>query len=213
MVEVEAKILEIDQDEILEKLRREYGRRMYPSWSGYMDTVYFNVDHIDNVNVLRVRKKVNQSCLPNDIKIEITTKAPHEDQKKYPKLKVNKEMELLCTECSTLNFERAILFFEALGFEKSIEFRKFRKSWGYTEDNATVDTMVRLEFDHFEFRLKDKTFNSPTWVEIETQSMETTERVFNEIGYDLNTWDSNISTIELYERYRADFERSWLIPA
>jgi adenylate cyclase class 2 len=154
MKEVEAKILEVDKNQIEETLARLGAKKVF---DGEIETFFFDFKEgtiVKAKNLLRLRREEN--------KIELTYKTVHQTQNA-------KVAEEYTVEVSDLETMKNIL--EFLGLSVTESMRKHRVS--YTLDKA------RFDMDRYE----GKYSYIPEFLEIEAESAESIHKYAGLLGF------------------------------
>ena len=118
--EIEVKILEIDQEKIIDKLRSLGAKKIF---EGEVEATFLKNDHLDKNHTLRVRK-VGE-------KVELCFKGKSEESK----FKIKEELEVI-----TDNYLQTIKIFDRLGFKESFHIKKRRESYHLGKVKFEIDT-------------------------------------------------------------------------
>jgi len=183
MLEIETKIMDVNEFEVLAKLRepKKPYKGPFRTFDGLITVIHFNSPHA----LLRVR---NEYCkVHNKNKIWITVKdRPLNDGDDIPEnVKVLKEINL---QAQADDFEEAVIFMEALGFTKKETIKKYRSSHSYY---IRTGKRIKLEFDRF-------VGADRPWLEIEAPTHNLLKETLKKIGYSLKDGSSK-TTEELYK--------------
>jgi len=177
MKEIEAKILEINRQEIEAKLKELGAEKIF---DGQVDTIFYDAPDRsirDNDKTFRLRKI-------GDDKIVITFKSPL-DQSSGVKIKQEDEVEVS-------DFEVTERIIDSLGFKPWIKMGKHRTS--YQLDN------VHIEID----KHNDQFSSIPEFMEIEALDEETVYKYAKMFGFskkDCKAW----TILDLADHYKVDY--------
>jgi len=183
MLEIETKILDVNEFEVLAKLRdpKNPEEEPFKTFDGVITVIHFDSPYA----LLRVRKEYCKVYDKSKMWITVKDLPLNDDDipKNLENVKVLEETNLRADD-----FDEAVKFIEALGFAKKEVIEKYRTSYVY---NIRKGKSVKLEFDRF-------VGADRPWLEIEAPDQKILKETLKKIGYSLKDGSSK-TTEELYK--------------